>query len=327
MGVSKVQQAWCLVLGVLLVGSWHRLQAQQLPARSPFASNSFVWNPAMTAFDNEWETGITHLQEWVGFEDAPQNTNLYVAYPFTKQRFSLGGFLMLDEISPIRQNEIGLTYAYKLGFGPRKRKRKAQTRQEAQLSLGLMLAVQQVFINNHDYIVQDIGDPLQPVGELTLVSPNVGFGAFFASKPTGVAHKSYFFAGAGTNQLLPNDITFREANTPTGNLKRVFHGNATIGYHAHGSVLIIEPSLWFNAAGRNLRNSQFNLHIEYPRAFWAGLGYNLNQTLFLQAGYLLPNSLTKGDTIRLGLMTSFNTGSFGNSRGIGYGFTLAYRTQ
>lgn len=301
------------------------VQAQQLPARSPFVPNNFLWNPAMTAVEHFWELGVTHQQEWVGFEDAPQTTTIYGQYPFQKQNFSMGGFLALDEIKPVRNNTLAITYAYKLGFGPRRSKRRSGPRREAQLSLGLMVAMQQVFIDGTDYLVRDVGDPLQPVGELNEFSPNVGLGVFFASRPTGPQDQSFFFLGAGTNQILPQDITFRET-LPAGNLQRAFHGNATIGYRSHGNALIIEPSLWLNVAGENIANSQFNLHIENPKAFWGGLSYSLNQTLAIQLGYLLPGGFTGDDTIRMGLLGSFNMGSFGASRGLGYGFYLAYRT-
>lgn len=310
-----------LVIALLVITS---MSAQQLPARSPFASNNFIWNPAMTAVEDYWEVGVTHQQEWVGFEDAPETTTIYGQYPVLKENFSLGGFLVLDEIKPIRNNTLALTYAYKLKFGPRKRRRSGP-RTQAQLSLGLMLAMQQVFIDGGDYIVRDAGDPLQPVGELNEFVPNVGLGVFFASRPTGPNDKSFFYAGAGTNQILPQDITFRET-LPTGNLERAFHGNATIGYRSVGTNFVIEPSFWLNTAGKNISNSQVNLNIEYPKAFWGGLSYSLNQTLALQLGYLLPGGFTDTDTIRLGLLGSFNMGGFGPARGLGYGFYVAYRT-
>ena len=319
-------RSWTLLLlAAVVLLSIHECHAQQLPARSPFAPNNFLWNPAMTAMEDYWEVGVTHQQEWVGFEDAPQTTTIFGQYPFQKQNFSLGGFLALDEITPVRNNTLALTYAYKLNFGPRRRKRRKGPRKEAQLSLGLMLAMQQVFIDGADYIVRDVGDPLQPVGELNEFTPNVGLGVFFASRPTGPQEKSFFYAGAGTNQILPQDITFRET-LPTGNLQRAFHGNATMGYRSVSEKLVIEPSLWLNLAGENISNSQFNLHIENPQAFWGGLSYSLNQTLAVQVGYLLPGGFTDSDTIRLGLLGSFNMGSFGASHGLGYGFYLAYRT-
>lgn len=311
-----------LVIACMVVGA--QAIAQQLPARSPFVPNNFVWNPAMTAIEDYWEVGVTHQQEFVGFEAAPQTTTIYGQYPFQKENFSLGGFMVLDEIEPIRNNTLALTYAYKMNLGPRRRRRSGP-RKNAQLSLGLMLAMQQVFIDGGQFITRDPNDPLQPVGEIDEFVPNVGLGVFFASRPAGPNDGSFFYAGAGTNQILPQDVTFRES-LPSGNLERAFHANATVGYRSVGNTLIIEPSFWLNTAGKNIASSQFNLNLEYSKAFWGGLSYSLNQTLALQVGYVLDGGFTDDDTIRLGLMGSFNMGGFGAARGVGYGFYVAYRT-
>jgi len=301
------------------------LTAQQLPARSPFAANNFLWNPAMTAVDDYWEAGVTHQQEWVGFDASPQTTNIFGAYPFQKENFSLGGYLQLDEIAPLTNNTLAITYAYHLEFASRRARRRKGPRKEAQLSLGIMLGMQQTFLDGSEFIVRHEDDPLEPIGELNEFTPNVGFGVFFASRPTGAQDKSYFYAGAAANQLLPQDITLSDT-PPTGNLERAFHGNATIGYRSWGSSLIIEPSLWFNLAGENISNSQFNLTIEKLQAFWGGISYSFNQTMGIQVGYSLPGGFTKDDVIRIGMLGSFNMGSFGAQRGLGYGFYLAYRT-
>lgn len=319
-----MRNGWLLLLGLL---GCHIVQAQQLPPRSPFGATDFVWNPAMTAFEEEWEAGITHNQQWVGFEDAPQTTTFYGQYPFLKQNASMGGYLQLDEIRPIRNNVLALTYAYKLTFGPRKRRRRKKGfRKDAQLALGMMISMNHIFVNGADILAQDMDDLLIPLGETDVFKPNMGLGAFFASRPTGPQQRSYFFAGLGANQLLPQSVTLRESQ-PTGDLKRTLHGNATIGYNSAGEKLTITPSLWLNYASENLNHSQFNITVERPLAFWGGLSYSFNQTLAFQAGYILPNSMADGDQLRIGLMGSFNFGDFGPPRGLGYAFYLGYRLK
>ncbi|RME92096.1 MAG: type IX secretion system membrane protein PorP/SprF, partial [Bacteroidetes bacterium] len=122
------------------------LVAQQLPARSPFGASDFMWNPAMTAVEHEWEAGILHHQDWTGFEDSPQSTSLYAQYPFVKKNASLGGYFLFDEIRPIRHNMLAVSYAYKLKFGPGKRRRRRSKRQQAQLSFGLSASMSHIFI-------------------------------------------------------------------------------------------------------------------------------------------------------------------------------------
>ncbi len=77
-------------------------------------------------------------------------------------------------------------------------------------------------------------------------------------------------------------------------------------------------------AAKNIINSQFNLKAEHA-ALWAALHYNLNQTLGFQIGYKLPGGFGQEGELRIGAHGSFNMGSFGNERGLGYGFYLAYK--
>lgn len=308
-----------------VLGNISPLNAQQLPIRSAFETTGFLWNPAMTAFENEWEAGIAHHQSWVGFEDAPQSTAIYGQYPFEKEAASIGGFLLLDEIKPIRNNIIGLTYAYKLGFGSKHSRKKSRgPRKEGQLSIGLLLAMHQTFVRGGDFTTQHANDPLEPLGELNELSLNIGAGIFYASRLAGKNGESYFYAGLGSNQLIPKDVLIKKGEI-VGNLRRSFHGNASIGYRSVGNQLIIEPSFWFNLADKNILNSQLNLKIEHTKAFWASIHFSLNQTLGLQLGYKLPGSFGNNGQLHLGVLGDFNFGGFGTERGLGYGFYIAYK--
>ena len=316
-----IQQTLFVFAMLLLVVT--AVQAQQLPQRSPFVNTNFIWNPAMTAFEDYWEVGLSHRQEWVGFEDAPQTTAIYGQYPFMKQKTSLGGYFLLDQITPIKNNILALTYAYKIG-GPKRRLRNGRNHQ--QLSIGLMASMSHIFVDGADIVVIDEDDPLRPVGEVNEFIPNVGAGIFYASKPTGPSDASFFYVGLGVNQLLESDLKLRETE-PAGNLQRAFHGNATLGYRAAGESLVIEPSIWANFAGANIVDAQLGFLIEKPEAFWAGAHYSLSQTLAIQLGYLLPGGFQEGDTLRMGALASFNLGGFGAARGLGYEFYLAYRIK
>lgn len=314
-----------LTICLFLLGNIFLLSAQQLPIRNAFGATGFLWNPAMTAFDNEWEAGLSHHQSWVGFDDAPQSTAIYGQYPFEKQAASIGGFLLLDEIKPIRNNVIGLTYAYKLNFGSKGNRRKSRSpRQNGQLSIGVMLAIHQFFVRGGDFTVQHTDDPLEPIGELNEFSSNIGAGVFYASRLAGKNSKSYFYAGLGSNQLIPRDLLVKEGEL-VGNLRQIFHANASLGYRSVGDQFIIEPSVWFNLGAKNILNTQLNLKFEHTKAFWASIHYSLNQTLGIQIGYKLPGTFGDDSQLLIGVLGDFNLGSFGAERGLGYGFYIAYK--
>lgn len=139
--------------------------AQQLPERSSFYSNSFIWNPAMTGLWDYWELGLTYRQEWLGFEDAPVTATLNVQYPFPKEHMSLGGFFMHDNINPIVMNSFGFTYAYRVDLGRRR---------TDLLTIGLMGTLNHFFVDGKEIVVNDQDDPLVPTGRTINSAPMRG---------------------------------------------------------------------------------------------------------------------------------------------------------
>lgn len=293
------------------------LRSQQLPDRSPFGEMAFVWNPAMTALYNYWELGAGFRQQWVGFKDAPQTTTLSVQYPIEKQNASLGGFYMNDAIRPIKSNAFAFTYAYKASPG---------FKRGDQLSIGIMVSLTHVFLDGLDLVVNDEDDELLPSGENNKVSPNAGLGVFYTNNARDPFDKNSLFAGIGFNQLIPVNLAFVESGT-MANLKRVLHGNAVFGARIVNKEIMLEPSLWVNYSAANLLNANLSLRMEKRDAFWAGLTYTTNQTVAIQVGSIFTKGLAKDGTIRAGLLGSYNIGSFGRARGVGYECYIAYRFE
>ncbi len=290
-------------------------KAQQLPDRSPFTDISFIWNPAMTAVWDYWELAANYRQQWVGFDDAPLTASLAVQYPFQKSNTSIGGFFFHDETRPLQSNVAGFNYAYKLK--PRRRK-------AGQLSFGLSTTLQQFTADGVDVVVNDDDDLSVPRGEVTTIIPNAGAGVFYTSYSRGDFEKSFFFAGLGANQLVPFDLKFR-ASGSVANFKRAVHANATFGYRSVKENMFFEPSVWINYSAQNVVDANLTLKMEKQDAFWAGLTYSTNQTLAIQLGYILLKGLPKDAVMRIGAMGSYNIGTFGRARGLGYEFYAAYR--
>lgn len=291
------------------------LAAQQLPDRSPFGETSFVWNPAMTAIWDYWELGATFRQQWVGFNDAPQSTTVSIQYPFNKYNNSLGGYFMHDAVRPIQSNVFALTYAYKL---------EPQWKRGDQLSLGLLVNVTHVFVDGLDVVVNDPDDDLLPSGENNKVSPNAGVGIFYTTNARRPFEKNSVYAGLAINQLVPINLAFTLSNSDA-NLKRVIHANALFGTRIIKDQIMIEPGIWVNYSAANILNANLSLLIEKQDAFWAGLSFNTNQTLSVQLGTIFNKGLAKDGAIRAGVLGSYNIGTFGPARGLGYECYVAYR--
>lgn len=294
-----------------------RLWAQQLPERSPFGETGFLWNPAMTAPWTYYEIDAGFRQEWLGFEDAPQTAYLGIQYPFEKENMSLGGYFMHDAINPIKTNTFALTYAYKLEPG---------FKRYDQLSIGLMGSVTHIFVDGLDIVVKDPDDDYVPVGENNKLSPNVGFGLFYISQVREPYKKNALYAGLGCAQSIPSNVIFDQTGS-LGNFKRALHGNALFGARIIKESMLLEPSIWVNYSVVNRLNVNLSFRIEQFDSFWAGLTYTTNQTLAVQVGSVFNKGFVKDGSLRVGLLGSYNIGTFGQARGLGFECYLAYRFE
>lgn len=291
--------------------------SQQLPDRSVFPEKSFIWNPAMTAPWDYWEGAIDYRQQWLGFEDAPRTALVDFQYPVLDYNNSIGGFFMQDNIKPLKTSIFGLTYAYKVKFGRRR---------PDQLSIGVMGTMSQHFLDALEVVVNDQGDEFIPSGEISKFSFNAGLGLFYTSYAKDDFDRNFFYFGLAANQLLPSKLVFDEFGGVTG-LKRAIHANAIAGMRLIKEDIFIEPSLWVNYSSVNVINAHLNIKMEKHEAFWAGLTYVTNHTIAIQAGLITTKGFAREGSLRIGTMGSYNIGSFGQFRGLGYEAYVAYRFE
>ena len=293
------------------------LQAQQLPDRTVFAENSFLWNPAMTAVWDYWELGASYRQQWLGFEDAPTTAALNIQYPFLDYNGSLGGYFVHDVVKPLKYSTFALTYAYKIKLGIKK---------YDQLSIGVMANLSQYLLDGLDVVVNDEDDVLIPAGESSKFSFNAGVGLFYTTYAKDDFDENMFFAGLAANQIVPNKLVFDEFGGVT-NLKREIHANAIVGSRFIYDKIFLEPSVWVNYSAPDIFDVSLNVKMEKYEAFWAGLSYSTSHTIALQLGLIVIKGFTKDGALRIGTMASYNIGSFGKFRGVGYEAYVAYRFE
>ena len=271
----------------------------------------------MTAPWDYWEVGIDYRQQWLGFKDAPRTALVDIQYPFLDYNNSLGGFFMQDNVKPLKMSMFGLTYAYKIKFGRRR---------PPQLSIGASATLTQHFLDALEVVVNDQGDEFIPTGEINKITYNAGLGIFYTSYAKDDWDRHFFYFGLAANQLLPSKLVFDEFGGVT-NLKREIHANAVVGARFINEDIFIEPTAWVNYASVNVLNAHLSVKMEKHESFWAGLTYTTNHTIAIQAGWITVKGFAKDGSLRIGTMGSFNIGSFGQFRGLGYEAYVAYRFE
>ncbi len=146
------------------------ISAQQLPYRSAFGATDFQFNPAMTAFSESLEWGLTYRQQWLGFDSAPSTGSAFIQIPLVYNKMSVGGSIERDEAAFLARNNISFNYSYKFKTG-----------NSGQLSIGVLASIGQYRLDATSAIFVDEGDELIVSGELAGVIPNFGFGVFYVN--------------------------------------------------------------------------------------------------------------------------------------------------
>lgn len=299
---------------LLFLGLATILHAQQLPYRSSFAAADFVWNPAMTAASEYMESGAIYRQQWLGFESAPSTAMAQIQYPFVGSNMSAGGWVMRDEVGPIRLYQAGGAYSYKM-----------QTGSSGQFSIGLSASINQWQFDGSEAVTTDINDPLLAEQRSTNLLPNVGLGFCYISNTEMYDFDGNgFFIGMGTQQLLSSDEDPGSGSTVV-ELRQALHANTVVGARFINGYSFIEPSLWVDYTHEGLLFARANVLYELEDAFWAGGAIASDYSISLQGGLILADGFLGGGDLRLGGMGTYNIGSLGTYQGAGFEVVVAYQ--
>lgn len=317
---------------LLLVFISSIVQAQLLPNWSSYYETGFVWNPALTAKWNYSEASVTHRQDWVGFDDSPQYTNISFQKPMlhgvlTKSAY--GVFIERDKVGPQEKYGAAATYNYRvrpLWFGEN----------DDVLSLGFMFNLSYYSFNLANATVFDPNNLVINQEEVShLINPNVGLGAFYISVSDyyGFAKTHYYF-GLSLNQLAPLPIAKFDGRSNDINLLKIrskFHATLHGGYRFvpnkrkfyfyEPGLMMIYGSGYFHAMG--------TIKYEERRSFWLAGGLATTGEIFAQAGVILGensfiSNLVKDGELRIGLKSNFNLGSVRRLSAMGLEFYAAY---
>jgi type IX secretion system PorP/SprF family membrane protein len=321
-----------LIIFTLFAVSTGQLVGQQLPSWSSYYENGFVWNPALTAKWNNAETSVTHRQDWIGYDGAPQYSNISFQMPFisgyhTKSAF--GVFVERDKVGPQEKYGAAVTYNYRFRpqwFGKR----------DDVLGLGMMINLAQYRFDLSNAVIYDPNSLNINTQDISgVLHPNVGMGAFYISVSDFYAYqKSHYYAGLSINQLIPSPIaTFRGRgdNVALLDIQSSLHATLHTGYRyiPFRKRYFYEPSLMIIYGGGRAIHAMAHARYEMMHAFWLAAGGASTGECFAQAGVILDKDsfmkkIVKDGSLRIGLKSSWNLGSIGQLALPGLEFYSAY---
>lgn len=304
-----------IIIVMLIV--WQSGAGQQLPSWSNYYETGFVWNPALTAKWNQNEVSVVHRQDWIGFDGAPQYTNISLQHPFiagyhTKSAFGL--FVERDAVGPLEKIGGAITYNYR--FRP-----KLFGKKDDVLGIGFGANVARIQYNPQKAVVFSPDLLNIDLTQITsLINPNVNLGVFYISVSDFYAYqKSHYYAGLSFNQLVPGKLASflgRNDNVSLLSLQARPHATMHAGYRhiPFRKKYFYEPSLMVIYSP--LKSVQAMAHVRYEamQAFWLAGGIASTGEAFGQAGVIMDKhsfvkKLVKDGSLRLGIKASWNLGS------------------
>lgn len=234
-----------LIYIVLILASSFAKGQEQLPIYNQYLFGSyFLINPAVAGIDNVWKVQMTHRQQWVGLEDAP-NTQSIAGEGQLFGNFKVGGYIFMDKNGYHKQNGFQFAASYTIKLDD-------ETTSLRRLSLGLSYSGSNKFIDKTD--IADINDPVFVVSDYNFYNHNSSFGAFIMWDG--------FYAGIAGSHLLSGG--YEKSNTSYENSFFPRNYNALVGWKIKQTrEFYIEPSAMLRVIENYDNHLDLNVKLYY----------------------------------------------------------------
>lgn len=259
----------------ILVFSFVKLNAQQLPQYSNYMINDYAMNPAIGGTYGYFEGQSNNRYQWIGITDAPRTYVLTVNGPMKNLNMGLGGQVFTDIVGPTRRTGLYFSYAYYL-----------KVTEKIKISLGLNAGILQFMVDGSKITKHDPLDPVLSDGIQYAYLPDFGAGVYVYS----TRHKWY--VGASIPQIMQNKIKFFD-NTVSTLSKLSTHMYVTAGYKFNlGENLKIEPSTCLKYA--KPAPFQFDIGVRgiYREKIWLGVAFRYLDAVSVMVGYTMQENIT-----------------------------------
>jgi type IX secretion system PorP/SprF family membrane protein len=304
--------------------------AQQVPQFSQYLRNQYLVNPAAAGVYDFVDVTVGGRLQWLGFDDAPMTSYLYVSSPLKKEtrasynpgirissgpvrnpeiktgnlKHAIGGQMIADQYGAFRQLRASITYAlhvplsrdYNLSFGTNVGISNRSFLPERAQTLNMMTGAAYVD-NTYDNFVANQG------AQNTL---DIGAGLYLYSKN--------MFFGLSADQLTKDFVKFGNVAT-TFDPNMHFQGTAGVKLPLSKDLTIMPAVLakYTQAAPLSIEGS---LQFEYKEWLWIGASFRNQDAVVAMAG------LNISERFKFGYSYDFNISRMNNYSAGGHELVL-----
>ncbi len=253
-----------IILSFLIYGSLTYTKAQGFNYYTQYMFNGLAINPAYAGIHDFVNLTVNNRKQWFGIKGAPSVQTLAAHTPIMDDQFGLGLLIINDRIGVTSQQEVSISYAYKLRLP------------KYTLSLGLKLGFNTIN-NRFDQLELDNESDLYFQNPVSAFLPITGFGAYLKGR-------KYYAAFS-----IPNLYKFGHNKYEDYNIEQDRLIFLTGGYIFRiNEEFKARPSILTKAHFGSVFEFDLNTNVYYKDNFCIGLSYkSLNSVaVMLEIGIL-----------------------------------------
>lgn len=279
------------------------LKAQQLPLFSQYYYNRFIYNPAFTGTDDNFNAFLIHRSQWKEVPGAPVTYALTVDGPALQNKIGVGLSLFNDKMDIFNRSGLYTSYSYKLTLTD-----------GHYLGLGLSAGVIDNKIDFSNAFAHDANDPLLFDQTQRKITMDANFGVAYMWQDLKV--------GISVPQLFGNKINYLETNTNVyTTLKRHYVFGASYDVTISESAEIdFYPSVMMRYVKGAPVQFDINANFAWRDMVRAGFSYRHGYAIGFNVGTKLNNNLTAGYTYELVISPIGNYSGGGHEIMLGFSF-------
>lgn len=297
------------------------LAFSQLISNSFFRENLSAINPAVIDLEYlqyklKTNSGVTYLDQWVGFSD--DNERQFTASAFAdiiprKSNFIWGVNITYDQAAAFQFTQAGIRGAVRMPLFSKYHN----------LSVGVQLGIGLNALRVSKVSTANDLDPLLSITEnsnLLGLYPRAGMGLYYYYYRDG---QNSYFAGVSLPNAIPMNFAYRNASSDTSSTRYLFgytvlqHASVQGGYRLYLGRSYMDFSGWVKKAITEIDNANF------PMQWSFFVKYHLQNIFWVGGGASVSMGNASASTNR-GIMAAFGVDWSSRSRGMLVQFGCTY---
>jgi len=281
--------------------------AQQLGQYSQYLNNQFILNPAAAGEHEYLDIDLSFRQQWVGFDNAPQNyylsahtqlggqpqvisnPSLRTSHPeevittslmgkTRKIKHGVGGIIAADNYGPFKRLNLSLAYAAHIPIGDK-----------IHWSLGANLGLSNMNFDQNQITLSTTTDAT--FDQFTAANQSINF--LDVNIGTYVYSDQFFF-GYSSNQLLQNSIYF--GGTPSEGKLNVHHFISGGAHIDLSDKLVLTPAFLVKYMNPAPVSFDFTARFTFDKKYFGGLSYRHGDAMIVMLGAYINSMIKIGYT-------------------------------